>query len=309
MISGRKVPSRRAELGTFLCALAWAAFALLCLISGCGSGEKHGSRTAPPAPAIPERVVSLSPSTTEVLFALGLGERVVGVTKQCDYPPAARSKPTVGDVNISVERVVSLKPDLVVGHGFLNRQPLASLKKAGIRTLSIDPTGWSEVGAAIEQIARACGVAARGEALSKRMEQTFSQIQRQSARARRKPLVLFAVQGNPVWAAGPKTFVDDMIKASGGVNAAAGINPGFNHLSQELSVNLDPDFIFVTDSPARKFLITSPLWKQVKAVRERHVVEVDPDLYLRPTPRLIDGLRQMASVINPAHATGASARL
>ncbi|MCC6483282.1 MAG: ABC transporter substrate-binding protein [Armatimonadetes bacterium] len=284
-----------------------AAVLVVAVVQGCVSrSSSPGVRTSSETNAAPKRIVSLSPSTTEVLYALGLGSRVVGVTKQCNFPPEARSRPKVGDVNISVEAVLALKPDLVVGHALLNRQPLEALRKAGIRTAEMNPVSWREVGDEIESLGKVCGAPDRGAVIRAQMDTAYTEVQRRYAGKKARPLVLFAVQGNPVWAAGPKTFVDDMITVAGGVNVAHDASPGFNHLSQELTAKYQPDFIFVTDTAARKDILNSPLWKRAPAVRRGKVFQVDPDLYLRPAPRLVDGLRQMAREIGPAHSAGSS---
>jgi hypothetical protein len=108
-----------------------------------------------------QRIVSLAPSITEILFALGLGERVVGVTALCDYPPEARTRPKVGDANISPERVVALKPDLVVAHELLNSRVIPTLRRLKLRVLSANPKDFDKLFAFILQIGEAAGVPER----------------------------------------------------------------------------------------------------------------------------------------------------
>jgi len=282
----------------------WAAAALLApafliLTSSCSDRGRVPTTGPAAAPPVPRRIVSLSPGTTEILFALGLGDKVVGVTQQCDYPEEARRKPKIGDASTSIESVVQARPDLVVAHTFLNRDAIRSLKALKLRVLSIDPASLESIAATVEKVAEACGADAEGRKIASGMRAALDEMTRAAARGGPRVRVLFAAQGSPIWAAGPNTFVDEMIRLCGGANVAAGIGEGsFNLFSDEAAIAADPDIVLVTDGAAQRHFSKSPGWRNVSAVRKSRVVLVDPDLYLRPGPRLVEGLRQMSGILD-----------
>lgn len=275
--------------------------AIAIILAGLLAGSCAPHHTAVPGRTSqqPQRIVSLSPGTTEILFALGLEDRIAGVTAQCDYPPLAKEKPQVGDVSISVERVVALEPDLVVGHSFLNRDALRSLEALDVPVLSIDPGSLADVEEAIRTLAGAAGVEDEGERLAAAMQAKIQNATDNVTSPDQKVRVLFAVQGDPIYASGSDTFVDEMIRLAGGANVSASTGAGsFNLFSEEAAVASNPDVIFVTDEDARQRFLRAPSWRQVRAVQEDRVELVDPDLYLRPAPRLADGFAQMVQILN-----------
>ncbi len=285
--------------GTVLPVLAGCAL----LVSSCGAPRQ----AAPPAPEragdSPSRIVSLSPGTTEILFAVGAGDRVVGVTERCDYPPEARSREKVGDVSTSIEKVVALKPDLVVADGFLNREGVRAARSVGLKVVAISPKSLGEVADAVETVARACGVPDRGAKVASGIRDAVERMRR-THRGSRTVRVLFVVQASPLWAAADGTFVDEMIGLCGGVNISkeAG-SGGFVLFSEESAVAAAPDVILVTDRPALEYFLRSAAWKASPAVRKRNVIQVDPDIFLRPTPRIVEGLQQMSAIIGSAQVT------
>jgi len=249
-------------------------------------------------PREPKRIISLAPSNTEILFALGLESRVVGVTKYCDYPAAAKKKPKVGDVTTSTEKVISLKPDLVLAHGTLNDQAVRAIESHGIRVVAIDPKTIDQVARDILLVGKITNREREAARVSSRISSAESAVKHRAAKIKGKPRVLVAIQADPLWAAGPKTFVDEMIKLGGGVNLAADARPGFNQFSAEAAVWRNPDVIIGT-TKGDKQVFTRGLWKDTKAARTDRIYEADPDLLVRPGPRLADGILSLARLIHP----------
>ena len=261
------------------------------LLAG-GCGRPHEGKVS----KVPQRIVSLTPNNTEILFALGLGDRVVGVTKWCDYPPEARRKPKVGDVNISLERVVGLRPDLVVAHSTLNREVIKRLKALKIRVISTDPKTFADVMSDMRTIGAATGTSEQAARLVRSMEESIKAVRKRAAgRGRRRVLVV--IQPSPLWVAGPQTFVDEMIRCANGENVAHSARPGFNPFSTESGIARNPDVIIVTRAEQKTFFEKSSLWKRTKAVREGRVVVIDPALLVRPGPRLVQGLERLADAL------------
>lgn len=246
----------------------------------------------------PKRIVSIAPSNTEILFALGLEKQIIGVTKFCNYPAAAKKKPQIGDLRTSVEKVVSLKPDLVLAHGFLNDEAIRGIEKRGITVVAFDPKTLDQVMANIKTIGLITNREKQAAQIVANMKSTISLIKKKSAGVKTKPKVLVAVQGEPLWAAGPKTFIDEMIKLSGGTNLASDARPGFNQFSTEAAVWRKPDAIIYTTAGDSK-VFSKGLWASTNAAKRHRVQAVDPDLLVRPGPRLTDGLKAIARLIHP----------
>lgn len=247
-------------------------------------------------PSEPKRIVSLAPSNTEILFALGLEPNIVGVSRYCNYPAAARKKTQVGDRITSVERVISLKPDLVLAHGNVNRQAIQGLENHGLRVVAIDPLTIDEVVRDILLVGRITNREKEASRVSQRITAAKAKAREKSS-GKTKPKVLLAVQADPLWAAGPKTLADEMIRLAGGENVAQDARPGFNQFSAEAAVWRNPDVIIGTDRGDRQ-IFTKGLWKDTKAAKTNQVFEADPDMIVRPGPRLADGITVIAEMIN-----------
>jgi iron complex transport system substrate-binding protein len=249
-------------------------------------------------PAVPKRIISMVPSNTEILFALGLGDRIVGVTRYCNYPAAALKKPKIGDMNASAEKIVSLKPDLVLAHSYLNDNVTRRLTGAGIRVLAIDPKSFSQVYADIGKIGGATGKSREAEVLVKKMAAKVSYVRSKTARSKPKK-VLIIIQPNPLWAAGPSSIVDEMLRYSHASNVARDAHPGYNQFSTEVAVSRNPDVIIVSRQQEREFILKSAIWARTTAVRKHAVHVVDGDLLLRAGPRISEGLVKLAGTIHP----------
>jgi len=273
--------------------LASALVALLAM----GCAQAPGPPTVPKqGTAASKRIVSLTPNNTEVLFALGLGGRVVGVTKWCDYPPEAREKPKVGDVNISLERVVGLQPDLVLAHTTLNRNIIRRLRQLKIRVVATDPKTLAEVISDIRLIGNATDTAQQAEKLVRTMETSIAAVRKRAAGGQRLR-TLVVIQPSPLWAAGPDTFVDEMIGIANGENIAHDARPGFNLFSTETAIARNPEVIIVTRPEERAFFEENSLWRRTQAVRNRKVITIEPALLLRAGPRLVQGLERLAAAL------------
>ncbi len=256
------------------------------IISGCS----RTSSNSVSQDKYPKRIVSLTPSNTEILFALNLGDRVVGVTSKCDYPPEAQSKPKVGDMNISTEKVVALHPDLVVADKNLNSAAIRKLKSLGIKVLATEPKTIKEVAASITTIGNATGRTTEANALIQRMS-TVLLPKMEGATQNKTKKVMVVVQTTPLWLAGPKTLVNEMIEQCNAKNIAYDAKPGFNQFSSEIALARNPDLIIVTRKEDQDYFLQSPVWQKTKAVQTFKVILVDPDIIFRPGPRLTEGLR------------------
>ncbi len=241
-----------------------------------------------------QRIVSLAPSITEILYALGLGDRIVGVTELCDYPPEAKQKPKVGDYQISPERVVALKPDLVVAHDLLNTRVIPVLKRLGLRVLSANPNRFDKLYAFIRAIGRVTATERAAERVIRTMQAEVARVQRNAPR--QKPAMLFLISVEPLWAAGRDTFADELMRLAGGRNTLAQSVSGFKAVSLEVALASAPDIILLA-GPKPEAVLNNPRWQRIPAVRTRQVYELNSDWVLRETPRSVQGLKQIAECI------------
>lgn len=253
--------------------------------------------------AEPQRIVSMAPSHTEILYALGLGDKVVGVTEYCDYPPEAQEKPKVGGFsNIDLEQVVGLNPDLVLGTDIHAQSVGPALVERGLKVVLINPETVDDVLDKIVLVGRATGreeaaVALAGE-LRSRIEATMAKAQK----AEHKPRVYWELS-NDLYTAGPGSFIDDLITRAGGVNIAANAGEQWPQLNLEALILADPEVIILADHPygeTAEGVKARPGWADISAVKNGRIVEVlDSNLVSRPGPRVAEALEFVAKALHP----------
>jgi len=285
-------------------AVAWIA---LLALTGCGAPEPTvGDGMAP------RRIVSMAPSLTETLFALDLGDRVVGVTRYCDYPPDVRALPKVGGyLDPSYEAIVGLRPDLVVlmqSHTDVERR----LNDLGVATLRTDQERLVGVLESVDRIAARCGVPDRGRRLVGAMTGRVDGVRRRVA-GRPATRALVSV-GRPagrggvtsVWAAGPGTFYSDALEIAGGVNAVGDVGVTYPEIGREGLLALRPEMIVevVPGSgpaavPEATVLEEWAAFATLPAVASDRVAVLAGDAYVRPGPRIVELVGAMASPLHP----------
>lgn len=249
------------------------------------------------------RIVSLAPSITETVFVLGEGDRLVGVTDYCDYPPEATRKPRVGGISTpSFEAILALRPDLVLATSESNYaehvQQLASL---GLAVYVIRPVDFETVLQSIERIGVVIGQEAAARARVASMRQDADAIVRAVAGAPR-PRVLYVVWPNPLIAPGRTTLISELIQRAGGESVTGDEPLPYPRLSLETVVERRPDRIIVGRHGQETVEALLRGWERlgsVGAVREGRVYGVDGNLVHRPGPRMIEALRALARVIHP----------
>lgn len=253
--------------------------------------------------AKPQKLVSLAPSNTEILFALGLGDRVVGVDEISDYPEAAKAKPKVGGYSkTNIEAVVAAGADLVLASGITSKDVLAALEGQGQTVLVLNPTdlpGVLENLSLVGQVADANAEAAklRGE-LQARIDAVGARLRGATS----KPRVFFELDPKSFYTVGPKSFIDDLITRAGGANIAADAQTPYPQLSQEVIIAKDPQVIILSDEGqgvTPDSVKARPGWANISAVKDNRIIAVNPDLTNRPGPRVVDALEQLAKALHP----------
>jgi iron complex transport system substrate-binding protein len=247
------------------------------------------------------RIVSLAPSTTEILFALGLGDRVVGVCSQCDYPEAAREVPRVGSYLVpSVEAVVAARPDLVVVVPTpANREAVRALERLGTRVLVVRDRVLADLWDGIRAIGGATGRESEARALEGRVRDDLAAVAACSA-GRPRLRVLMVVGHRPLIVVGGGTLQHELVELAGGENVGADIGTAFPQTSLEVVAARAPDVIVdaAMGSERGGDAVFASL-AHVPAVRDHRVVSVAADALLRTGPRVGEAARRLAGILHP----------
>jgi iron complex transport system substrate-binding protein len=251
-------------------------------------------------PARPQRIVSLAPNLTEILFAVGAGDRVVATTSFCDYPPEAAARPRVGDTQRpDLERLIALEPDLVVVSTSSQLEDLsARLAGLGIPTYVSRARDLDGVLASIERIGDLVGDRAAGEALAARLRARAVAV-RTAVASRPAPKVFFVVGAEPLITTGHGTFVDDLIRQAGGVSISGEEASEWPQYSPEAVIARAPEVIVLPTFTHGVESAVPAVLAETPAARTGRVVRVDADLVMRPGPRLVDGLEALARALHP----------
>lgn len=265
-----------------------------------------GTGRAVRVPARVERIVSLAPSMTETVFALGLQSRLAGVTDYCDYPPEALVLPKVGGaLTPSLERIVELKPDVVLATTLINRrETVDSLDRLGVPVFAArDPQTVDEVVLEIASVADALGAREQGAALVAGLRARLAALdQALAVRAPRR--VLFIVWHDPLITIGRKTFIADALRRAGGVSVID-LEQDWPRISLEEVVRLDPEVLVFASSHSEAVrqtfdsLAERPAWQGLTAVKNRQYAVIS-DAVNRPAPRLLAAIEDLAKQLHPA---------
>jgi iron complex transport system substrate-binding protein len=250
----------------------------------------------------PQRIISLAPSNTEILFALGLGDRVVGVTDYCNYPPEAQQKEKVmGYSTPDIEKIVALNPDLILA-GYGNPIDVVyTLEGLGLTVFGIKTTGLDDLLNDIKTVGEVTDKELEAQALTSQMAVGIQAVTNQTEELEPRPKVFYLLWGGEegaLWTAGSGTFVDELIEKAGGVSICHNLT-GFTTISIEDVIARDPEIIIASEGSydwAKNE--TGPL-ADTNASQTDRIFTCDDDLVQRPGPRLVEGLEWFAYFIHP----------
>lgn len=255
----------------------------------------------------PQRIISLAPSNTEILFALGLGDRVVGVTEYCNYPEAATAKPKVGGFStVDIEKVVSLEPDLVLATRIHGKTVIPALEELGLTVLALAPGCIDEVVNNITLVGEISGQDKQASQLVDNLRTRIETVanETQNLAPDQRPRVLYLTWHDPLMTAGTGTLADDVISKAGGQNIAYDIS-GDKAINLETVIHRDPQVIIASvgmgtgeDLPWQ-YVKTEPRLRNTQALLNNRVYKIDGDLIHRPGPRIVEALELMAQFIHP----------
>ncbi|CAM3724560.1 ABC transporter substrate-binding protein [Mesobacillus zeae] len=314
------------KLYTIIFALMLAVFAL----AGCGnsaadnkdSSEKQTEQSGKAFPVTikdgtgekvavqskPEKIVSLIPSNTEIAFALGLGKEIIGVSDYDNYPKEVTKKEKIGGMEFNVEKIISLKPDLVLAHASSahnSKEGLQQLRDSGITVLIVnDAKTFDEVYESIGMVGKATGKNKEADNLVADMKEKLGEIETKAKTIKEKDRKTVFVEVSPapeIFAAGKNTFIDEMLSLINANNAVK--EEGWPKLDPEAVIKSNPDVIITTHgyyTPEPVKNVTSREgWQDINAVKNNEVADVHSDKVTRTGPRLVEGVEGIAKVVYP----------
>jgi iron complex transport system substrate-binding protein len=255
-------------------------------------------------PSPPKKIVSLAPNVTEILFGLGLDQEIVGVSTHCNFPERAKSKVRVGSyISLDFEKIVSLKPDLIIATGAGNtRDMVERLERLGFPIYVIFPRNFEEVLQSIGHVGQVVDRKKEAAEIIQEMKRRRQKVT-ELTRGLPRPRVFLQIGEAPIVTVGKDSFADDLIRLAGGDNVAGNEKTMYPRFGMEEILKLSPEVILVSSMNPRgnyqKVLQEWSRWKTIPAVRNGRIHLIDSDLIDRPSPRIIEGLEEMARILHP----------
>ena len=251
----------------------------------------------------PKRIVSLAPSVTEILFAIGADNEIVGVTDFCNYPPAALEKPKVGYSHPNLEVLVSLEPQLILAPpSFLRADLLAKLEQLKIPTFVLESKTVEGIFGHIQVIGRMVGRAPKANAYASTMRKEIAALTKR-VEGRSRPTLLYIINSNPLITVGPGSFIHHLIELAGGRNAAERADAPYPRLTMEEVLTQNPDILLFPIGEYEGIPQSEQdqwkRWDTIRAVQNGKLFQVQADLLNRPGPRVIEGLRHLVKLLHP----------
>ena len=249
--------------------------------------------------ATPQRIISLAPSNTDILFALGLADEVVGVTMYCDYPAQALDKEKVGDYyGPDIEKIVALQPDLVLATDFHRFDLIPALEQQGFAVFAVAPQTLDDVLESIDRIGEMTGKEAEASQLLYEMTSKIEAVEEQTRELEQKPGVFYMTWHDPMWTIGRDTWIDDLINIAGGVNIFSENFEGGAMVQIEWVVLHNPEIV-ITSEWSYDWALNATELASTSASQTGRIHTLDDDLAQRPGPRLVQGLDWFAHLVHP----------
>lgn len=253
---------------------------------------------------VPKKLISLAPSNTEILFALGTGDKIVGATDNDNYPEKAKKIERVSAMmKYDTEKMIALKPDVVIAHTFVDQNAIKQLEDAGLKVFVINSaTSFKDVYSDIEQIAMVMGVKEKGDQLVKEIKDKIASVEGKVKDAKEKPAVYFEISPRPeIYTAGSDTFQQEIMNAAG-IDNVFKDQKGWVKISEEEVIKRNPKVITTTvnygDDPIKE-IPTRKGWDQIAAVKDKKVFYLDADVMSRPGPRIGEAVELIAKTVYP----------
>ncbi|EAF5217007.1 ABC transporter substrate-binding protein [Listeria monocytogenes] len=246
----------------------------------------------------PTKIVSLMPSNTEILFALDLGDKVKGVTAYDDYPKEAQKVEKVTSTSVDTEKIIAIKPDLVLGHESMlatEKDAYQLLKDAGINVFVVpDATDLKAAEKSIITVGKLTGKEKEAKEVTDSMEEQKVAIEKKAKELKTSPKVWIEISPD-LYTAGKGTFMNEMLELAGGTNVVT--ESGFIPYNEEKVVELQPDIILSVYPDAKATIQKRAAWKDIPAVKNYKIYEMDANKLSRPGPRLLEGAADIQAVL------------
>ncbi len=255
----------------------------------------------------PETIVSLAPNNTEILFELGLGDKVIAVSEYCNYPLEAQNKIKIGGFStVNIEKVVSLKPDLVLATGGIQEVIVEELERLGLTVIALAARSIEDVFENIRLVGKAAGEAETARELTTNLERRIKTVtdKIKDLPGSQRPRVFYEVQYEPLMTAGPGTFIDDLIHLSGAINIASDSATKYPVYNLEILIERNPEVIILSlghgsIAVSVEGVKSRKRWKIIDAVKNNQVYGINADIVSRSGPRIVDALEEIARFIHP----------
>lgn len=250
-------------------------------------------------PLHPQRVVTLAPNLTEIVYAIGAGERLVGNTTFCDYPAEAKQVTKVGDtLQPNIERIIALRPEVIFVSTASQLETFTKqLNERGIAVFVTDPHDLEGVFRSIKTLGELLGQEVQAEKLVSDLRARAAAVE-EATKARQPVTVFYQVSPSPLWTAGRKSWITDLIRRAGGKSVTGEVEGEWMRYSDEAALASRPEAIIMTTSSDEKLEVAAALQKSPAVVNKR-VYGINGDYLSRPGPRLVEGLEQIARVLHP----------
>lgn len=252
------------------------------------------------------RYISLTPATTEILFALGLDEEIIGVSSFCNYPDAAQAKEKVGTFSqANIEKIINLKPDMIFCTGLEQAPIVTKLKQLGLKIYICDPVNFQELLTSISDIGRLTSKEDNARIMVENMEASVNDIKEKnrSIPADKRQKVFIEIWGDPLMTAGRGSFIDELISIAGGVNIAHDMPKPYGYFSPEQVLKHNPQVIilgYMAEQQPAEILKTRLGWQNIAAIKDDRVYnDINPDTIFRPGPRVIESLKEIRKRLYP----------
>jgi len=278
-------------------------FIALCLQTLAGCSRQPAPVATAPATTAPKRIVSLAPSLTEMLYAIGAGPQLVGRTSACDWPEEAKKVPVVGSFGRpSLEVLASKNPDLVLEVDLADKQMAKKMDEMHIRHEHVRCQDPEEIPATLRKLGALTGHVRQADSLASVIEKGLAEYRKESAAKTRRASIYLEIWNDPLWTGGRNSFVSRLIGLAGGRNIGDEVAKEYFEVTPEWVIRNNPEIIacmyMANETPAAGVVKQRPGWQGISAVRTSRVYDqFDNRLYLRPGPRILEGIAGMKKLI------------
>lgn len=281
---------------------------LLLLFCVIGCQPKATDKQAPPSNtqvSVKPRIVSLAPSVTEMLYAIGAGDQLVGRTSACDFPEEAKKVPVTGAFGKpSLEMLASIHPDMVIAVDLEDKRHSDKIQELGIRMEQISCTTPDEIPEALRTLGRLTGNERQADSLANVISKGLADFRKQAPPLEQRPTMYLELWDDPFWTGGKKSYTSALIAAAGGRNIGDVVDKDYFEISQEWVIKKNPDVIacmyMARNASATDKVMQRSGWNTIKAVQQKRVYDhFDNSLFLRPSPRVLQGIGELHKTLYP----------